>query len=296
MKSILCSALIALLFFSATAQKKSLVSVNEDADKTEVSLFNDKINVVDNYHGDTTHVRIGRSKIEIIEDDNSTRIDFHKNKDWDDDFWERKHKQFNGHWAGFEMGFNGFYDKKYFTADEFMELDQPKSLEVNINFIEYNIALQKDRGNVGLVTGMGFSMNNYRFDEPLTIDKQDGMIVPVSLEPDGLKKSKLYVSYLTVPLLMEFQVPVNNFSKKLFVSGGIIGGVNIGSRTKIKQDGSKKKDKGSFNINPFKYAATARVGLGDISIYAVYNFSPLFKDDKGPELFPFSIGISLINF
>ena len=295
MKSIISSALIILVFISASAQKKSLVSVNEDADKTEVSIFNDKIHIVDSYDDDTTHVRIGRSNIEIIEDGNSTRVDFHKDKD-SDFHWEKKHKRFNGHWSGFELGFNGFYNEKYFSDDEFMELDQPKSLEVNLNFLEYNIALQKDRGNIGLITGMGFSMNNYRFDNPLTIDKEDGLIVPVSLDPEGLKKSKLYVSYLTVPLLLEFQIPVNDFSNKIFISGGVIGGVNIGSRTKIKQDSSKTKDKGSFHINPFKYAATARVGLGDISVYAVYNLSPLFKDDKGPELFPFSIGISLINF
>lgn len=300
MKLILCSALISFVLFSAQAQNKSIVSVNEGIDKTEVSLFNNKIQIVDNYDSDTTHVRIGRSNIEIIEDENSTRIDFHKDKKGDDDFhWEKKNKRFNGHWAGFEMGFNSFYDDDYSIYsidDDFMELDQPKSLEVNINFLEYNIALQKDKGNIGLVTGMGYSMNNYRFDNPLTIDKQDGIVVPVSLDPEGIKKTKLYVSYLTVPLLLEFQIPVNGFTNKVFVSGGVIGGVNIGSRTKIKQNSSKTKDKGSFNINPFKYALTGRVGLGDISLYATYNLSPLFKDGKGPELFPFSIGLSLINF
>ena len=301
MKPILCSALIALIVFSAKAQKKSIVSVNEDADKTEVSLLNDKIHVANNYDGDTTHVRIGRSNIEIIEDEHSTRIDFHKDKKWDKDFhWKKKNKRFNGHWTGFEIGFNGFYNSDYSIYppddDDFMELDQPKSLEVNFNFIEYNIALQKSRENIGLLTGMGFSMNNYRFDNPLTIDKQDGIIVAEPLEPDGLKKSKLYVSYLTVPLLLEFQIPVNSFSNKVYFSGGVIGGINIGSRTKIKQNSSKTKDKGSFNVNPFKYALTGRVGLGNISLYATYSLSPLFKDDKGPELFPFSIGLSLVNF
>jgi hypothetical protein len=89
---------------------------------------------------------------------------------------------------------------------------------------------------------------------------------------------------------------VNGRSNQLFVSGGVIGGINLGSHTKVKDKDSKSKDRGSFNIEPFKYALTARVGLKDINLYANYSLSPLFKEDKGPELFPFTIGISLVNF
>ena len=299
MKHFFFSAILITVFIAAQAQSR-LVTVDEDSDQTEVSLFNDKIHVKDNYADDTTYVRIGRHNIEIVEDGNRTHIDVHKDKDWDDDYrWHKNRKLFNGHWAGLELGFNGFYETDYFMYpfdQDFMEINQPKSFEVNLNFIEYNIALQKDRGNIGLVTGVGYSMNNYRFDEPVTIDKQDGLIVPVYLEGEDFEKSKLFVSYLTVPLLLEFQIPVNNHSNHIYLSGGVIGGINLGSRTKIKMDHSKTKDRGSFNINPFKYAATARIGLKDISVYATYNFSPLFKEDKGPELFPFSIGICLANF
>ncbi len=295
---IIYSVLLVVCVILAQAQNKTIVHVNEDESKTEVSLFNDRVHVKDDFSGDTTHVRVGRRNFEIIEEDNSTRINYHRDKD-EDFAWDKRHKRFNGHWAGFELGFNSFYDTDYSMYpfnDDFMELDQPKSMEVNINFLEYNIALQQNREGVGLVTGMGFSMNNYRFDNPITIDRVDRRIVPVPIEENGIKKSKLYVSYLTVPLLLEFQIPVNNFTNRVYISGGVIGGVNVGSRTKIKHDKSKTKDKGSFAINPFKYAATARIGLGDISVYAVYNFSPVFKDDEGPELFPFSVGISLVNF
>lgn len=273
-----------------------LIEVKEDADKTEVSLLNDRIHIEDNYTGDTTHIRIGKRKLEIIEKDGRTNVNIHRDVHFEDENDEKKRKKFNGHWAAFEIGFNGFYNTDYQLSggDEFMELDQPRSLEVNINFLEYNISLKENR--IGLVTGMGWTMNNYRFDNKITIIKKDGMIVSLPVDPDGFKKSKLTVSYLTVPLLLEFQVPINGASNQLFISVGLIGGINLGSHTKVKSEHSKSKDHGSFNINPFKYALAGRVGLKGINLFASYSLSPLFKDGKGPELFPFTIGISLVSF
>jgi hypothetical protein len=278
---------------------KKIVEVNEESGKTEVSLLDGKINILDNSNNDTTSIRIGRRNIQIVEEGGRTDVTVHRiPKDENERGW-RGGKRFNGHWSGFELGFNGLANEDYsLYADpdnDFMELDQPKSMEVNLNFLEYNIILEDKC--IGLVTGMGFSMNNYRFDNDLTIDKgEDGIIHPISLEGERVEKSKLTVSYLTVPLLLEFQIPVNGRSNRLFISGGVIGGINLGSHTKIKYNGSKEKDHGSFNINPFKCSATVRAGLKDISLYACYGLTPLFKNDKGPELFPFSIGISLINF
>lgn len=282
---------------------KKIVEVNEDASgKTEVTLLDGKINILDNSRNDTTSIRIGRRNIEIVEEGGRTDVSIHRiEKDENEKGW-RRGKHFNGHWSGFELGFNGLanddyslYDGTEHSGNEFMELDQPKSMEVNLNFLEYNILLNDN--SIGLVTGMGLSMNNYRFDNDLTIVKGDnGIIQPISLDGEKVEKSKLTASYLTVPLLLEFQIPVNGHSNRLFISGGVIGGINLGSHTKVKYDDSKEKDRGSFNINPFKCSATVRAGLNDLSLYACYGLTPLFKNDKGPELFPFSIGISLINF
>jgi hypothetical protein len=310
MKNKLCLLILILIgSFPVRAQdttkvnvlNKKIVEVSEDSGKTEVSLLNDRINIRDNSGNDTTSIRIGRRNVEIVEGDRRTNVTVHR-LDKEDKEWKwRGKKRFNGHWSGFDLGVNGLGNKNYSLysgtpdeGNEFMELDQPKSLEVNLNFVEYNIVLHNDR--IGLVTGMGFSMNNYRFDNDLTIDKgDDGIIHPGLLDEANPEKSKLTVSYLTVPLMLEFQFPVNGRSNKFFVSGGLLGGINLGSHTKVKYDDSKEKDHGSFNINPFKCAAMIRTGLRDISLYASYGLTPLFKDDKGPELFPFSIGISLIN-
>jgi hypothetical protein len=148
---------------------------------------------------------------------------------------------------------------------------------------------------VGLVSGMGLSFNNYRFQNPFTLKREQNMTTPIALDPENLSKTKLAVSYLTVPLLLEFQIPVNNNEGRLFINGGIVGGVKIGSHTKVKYGDNKEKDRSGFNLNSFNYAATARIGYKDICLFAKYSLTPLFEDDKGPDLTPFTIGISFLN-
>ena len=64
----------------------------------------------------------------------------------------------------------------------------------------------------------------------------------------------------------------------------------------IKTDDGKTKDRNSFHINPLKYEWTGRIGLGELSLFANYGMTPLFKDGKGPELVPMTIGIAFPSF
>ena len=110
------------------------------------------------------------------------------------------------------------------------------------------------------------------------------------------KTSKLTASYMSVPLILEFQIPVGDHEKQLYFSGGLIGGLKIGSHTKIKQDGNKTKSRNDFNINPFRYGATARFGFKGINLFGTYYFSTFYKNGRGPEMFPFTLGIGLMNW
>jgi hypothetical protein len=104
--------------------------------------------------------------------------------------------------------------------------------------------------------------------------------------------TKLAVSYLQVPLLLEFQIPVNNKQGRVFVNAGLVGGAKIGSHTKVKYGKIKDKDHSGFNINPFKYAATAHVGYKKAGLFGTYSLTPLFESGKGPGLIPFTLGFS----
>lgn len=121
------------------------------------------------------------------------------------------------------------------------------------------------------------------------------MVEAVPLNYDNLSKTKLSVSYLRVPILLECQIPVNNNEGRLYINGGIIGGVKVGSHTKVKFGDTKDKDHKGFFINSFKYEATARIGYKGMGLFANYSLNPLFESGKGPGLTPFTVGISFLN-
>lgn len=239
---------------------------------------------------DTSIIRIGEKEIQVIDHDHGTSYsccsDKHK---------KNRAGKFNGHWEAVDLGFNAFDEEDYslYGGNEFMALNQGKSMEVDVNFYELNIGLIKSY--VGLVSGMGLSFNSYRFENPYTLQREPEMTEAVLLTYDDLSKTKLAVSYFQVPLLFEFQIPVNQHEGRVFVNAGVVGGVKIGSHTKVKHGDTKDKDRSGFHINPFKYAATARIGYKDFGLFATYSMTPLFESGKGPELTPFTVGISFLD-
>ena len=180
-----------------------------------------------------------------------------------------------------------------------MDLKQARSWNFNINFMQYSIGLGSDK--VGLVTGMGLEFNNYHFSNPISLKVQDGItVIDSSYIQAGYKvdKTRLSTTNLTLPLLLEFQIPTSN-KHRIYLSAGVIGGVRIGSHTKVVYDDgdrNKNKNRGDFNIATFRYGLTARVGYRAIRLFANYYPVQLFEKGKGPEVYPFSVGLVLIPF
>ncbi len=181
------------------------------------------------------------------------------------------------------------------TNYEFLEINQSKSWFVNLNFLEQNFNLIKN--HFGLVTGLGFQWNNYRFDDDIVIRPDSNIIYGYKNTDDvSYNKSKLLISYLTAPVILEYQTNNKKKSNSFHIGAGVIFGLRIGSHTKrVYKDGDEKqkpKSYDDFHLNPFTVNATARIGWGKIDLFANYSLSQMFKDNEGPEVYPFSIGIS----
>jgi hypothetical protein len=255
---------------------------------------------------DTTRVKIGKKEVSIIEVEDQTeiRVKTIPESNVSSDMKTRmgKVRKFRGHWSGFEFGFNNYLNTDYSTSldasMEYMELRASKSFNVNINFLQYNLRIAGD--NFGLVTGMGLEFNDYKFLNENTIERNGGAIQSVDLTALNLQKSKLSTTYLTVPLLVEFQTPHISRNKRVYFSTGVIGGVRLASHIKYVhfENGKKRKEKlkDDFYLSPFRYGGTFRVGYRQLNLFANYYFTPLFEKNKGPELYPFSVGLSLVGF
>lgn len=254
---------------------------------------------------DAMKMRFGNRGVSILESLEGHKCAFEKfteknssksleNKDEKDGRTPKK-PRFRGHWAGVEFGFNNYLTSgnSMTMPDDisYMNLHSGKSNSFNFNFSQLSFGFTR---NIGIVTGLGINWNNYRFDGNFNIQKgPDGKIDSIS-PVRSLKKSKLATVYLTLPILLELQAPVENHN--LHVSAGFIGAIKLGSHSRmIYEGGDDNKSYSDFNLNLLRYGATARIGYQHFQFYGTYYMTPLFETAKGPggyDLFPFEIGFS----
>jgi hypothetical protein len=263
-----------------------------------------KKNQITKPKSDSTKIRIGKKSITIIDEDGNTTVKFPNRNHYDDWDIEYHHKPtFKGHWSGLEFGVNGFVDKNQSLTMKnelaWMDLKQARSWNINLNLLQYSIGFGTDK--IGLVTGLGFEFNNYHFSNPVSIkmNEEGNTVVDTSYSNFDVQKSKLSTTHLTIPLLLEFQIPTGDPGHRIFISGGVIGGLRLGAHTKVVYDDSgKQKDvnRDDFNLSTFRYGFTARIGYRGLKLFANYYPVSLFEKDKGPQVYPFSVGLILFNF
>ena len=98
----------------------------------------------------------------------------------------------------------------------------------------------------------------------------DNLVVPVHLEfgPSKVTETEKSIRYYTT----------NRFRIGL---GGYVG-ANISTRQKLKykENGDRVKDKikRDYNTSDLVYGLSGYIGFGDMSIYAKYDLSPIFKN------------------
>lgn len=272
---------------------KNMVTVVEDGSKTDVKIGDSTIDISDNYK-DTVKIRVGRKSVVIAESHHGSSIKYDQLDDEEYKHWTGHSPKFKGHWSFLEMGVNSFANVDYagYATKNFMDIDHNKSMEVNINLFKLSFGLQKHQNNAGFVTGLGLNFNDYRFTNEYTLKNEDGYAVPVPITDQYLEKTKLSTGYLTVPLLLELHAGKSG----LWMSAGVIGGLKMGSHTKVKIGGTKYKDRDDFNISPFRGGATARLGYKGLNIFGTYYFTEFFREGRGPAMNPIAIGIGIINW
>ena len=273
---------------------------NNRNEPTKVVIGRDAMSVEES--DSAVNVKIGNRGLTILESLEGPKFSlrkYSKDTDWDQEDNDREYRRrsrFRGHWSGIEFGFNnyGTSDRSLVLPDDinYMTLNSGKSSNFNINFAQLSLGLGR---HIGFVTGLGLNWNNYRFDGNNNIMKGNNGVIE-ELDPGAtLEKSKLATLFLTVPFMLELQVPVHN--NHLSIAAGPIGALKLSSHTKmVFKDGDKIKSNGDFSLNMLRYGVTGRVGYGNFQLYGTYYKTPLFNTGKGPggvDLYPFEIGLAL---
>lgn len=278
----------------------------EDED-VDVRAGNKRVKVIN----DTTRIKWGGTQLIVINDsfDISHTPKIRRN-----------------HWAGLDLGINGFatsftnYDLSnnpdLITTDpkevtQFMELRLRKSWSFSFNFYEKFIPIKEH--HFGLVTGLGFEWNNYELRHNVRLNANGGSYVYDNVnefnndytwgEIDTVRnysKNRFKTIFINAPLMLEYNSGKTSKNSFHFAAGAIFG-FNLQTKMKYKYkepDGGtkKEKDKQDFNTNVFRVSLTARFGYGWFNMFATYSLTQLFENNKGPEIYPYSIGVTLLTF
>lgn len=252
---------------------------------------------------DTLTVKIGNKVIiirsgedeEVIiasEDGDSTDIE-----DFDfEDLDTKKKNKSDAHWSGLEVGVNTFVNPSYqadFPNAQFLEIDPSKSWNWNLNFMDGKLNII--RGYVGITTGLGLNVTNFSFRNNYIYNYAPDKITAEMDTIADYSKNKLRLTYLTVPLLLEFTTNRPD-DDNFYFNAGIVGGVKLISKLKRETDteGYQRKysEKGDYGVNAFKADAVVRLGYGSWGVYASYNLLPTLDQDLIEQANQVSFGLS----
>ena len=123
----------------------------------------------------------------------------------------------------------------------------------------------------------------------------------------SLKQDKLFVSYLNIPLLFEFQTNPKRNLKSFHVSLGVIGGVRLCSYSKQKYNSIDQtyylvddkgnrvasysvndnvvRSYGAYHLSPFKLDASFRIGWSFLNLFSTYELTPMFQNNQAVTSF-----------
>ena len=216
-------------------------------------------------------------------------------------------KNISTNWLVLDIGYSGFEDKTNYSSQEaqsFMQNQQGvpatkgdysiKGTRIsNFNLWFFMQRLNLVKHVVNLKYGLGIEWNNYHYKTPITY--VDGANPYTIRDTVNFSKNKLAADFLTVPLMLNFNTHPNRHNGGLQVSVGVSAGYLIGARQKQKSDErGKQKNRTDFNLEKWKLAYIAELGIGPVKLYGSYSMTPLHQ--YGLEQMPYTVGIRLSSW
>lgn len=178
--------------------------------------------------------------------------------------------------------------------------DQPDSLNTKgigrgfATSIMYDFPIKKS--HFSFAVGLGINVQNVFFDKQ-NINFKDTGSQAIFFTSSAYKRYKFTTAHLELPLEIRFFGNNKNRNRGFKAAIGTNVGLNVGAHTKgvSGSGGSKFNDKvvSKRFIQQWSFSPTMRLGYGNFSVYGSYSLTPLFKENAGPQVLPYSIGICI---
>lgn len=275
------------------ASNVKLVNKKIDIKNDSLKLYNYFSIINDQIIADTTNYEIAQAKPKKNEDEDFILFGgYNLNKKTKD-----KKEKFKGSWLSIGILYTNYGQQplSFSLPNNYKDLsiNFNNSIGFQFNFLQISLGLNKNH-NLGLVTGIGIQWVNYilensgyvvEYDDGIHIEPEDIVIID-----EVIKQTKLSAAYLEIPLLLELQTKSNH---KINISFGPVLGFQLFNYYKLKINILAVDDK-EYNLNSFKKIKSGlilKINFNYIGFMLQYNFSPLFKPNRGPEVTPLEIGL-----
>ncbi|MDO9373651.1 MAG: outer membrane beta-barrel protein [Ferruginibacter sp.] len=152
--------------------------------------------------------------------------------------------------------------------------------------------------------GLGISHSSIFFKNTSIDVKASGVLLPFrNLDSaDRFKKYKLATTYAEIPIELRYTFNPEAEKRSTKLALGIKVGTLINAHTK----GKTLQNKASQTINSYtekesrktffnntRLAGTARIGIGNFSLFGSYSITSFLKDGAGPTIRPYQIGLTI---
>jgi hypothetical protein len=298
---LLATALLCQYGFAQDDSSKVIVA----ADTTQPASKNDTIRI-----GNILIIKKGKKSTDDEGDNVGVTMGRHDNE-------RKKSSKVSTNWGVLDIGFSNYDDKTDYTNTGSYLVNRPgspalgksdfklrtgKSINVNIWFFMQRLSLIKN--HVNLKYGLGLELNNYRYKSSLSY-RETG-VIPYSgglqtntpfifRDSISFSKNKLAADYLTVPFMINFASNPHSSKKGISISLGASAGYLYSQRNKQKSDErGKDKNKGEYDLERFKLAYIAELGLGPVRLYGSY--SPKSMYEHSLDMRPYTLGLRFSNW
>jgi hypothetical protein len=210
-------------------------------------------------------------------------------------------------WLIIDIGYSGYDDKTNYATSEAQDFLKFQGGEPatkgdysikGARISNFNLWFFMQRVNiykhvVNLKYGFGIETNNYYYKTPITY--VDGANPYTIRDSVSFSKNKIAADFFTVPIMVNINTNPRARYGGLQISFGVSAGYLYSARQKQESDErGKQKQKTDFNLDSWKVAYVAELGLGPVRFYGSYSMTPLHE--YGLEQLPYNVGIRLSSW
>lgn len=163
-------------------------------------------------------------------------------------------------------------------------------------YLCYDFPIKKTK--MSFAAGLGINTSVVYLDKQMLVNNDTGVLgnaARIIADPNPGKRYKVNTTYLQAPFELRYFSNAHNRNLGFKAALGVTVGAFLGAHTKELESAGgtniKVKENTKRYYSPWNFAATARIGWGNISLFGSYNITTVFKENNGPALTPASVGI-----